>query len=576
MKRFLLLTILVLGSYIIKAQGLDVSLNQITMSDLVNLNNTPVNAEAVIRNIGDVTVNSFDVGMSVDGGTPIVFPISGLTLAQGENYNLTRLNAWNPEMLGRYTITMWVTNINGGATDVNSLNDTLSKSVEVIDEFISRDAFHEVFTSSTCGPCNPGNINTDNVWNASSRTPVIIKYQMSWPGSGDPYYTAEGNARRNYYSVNSVPNMQIDGGWNGNSNSYSNAILESYSDVPAFLEVESNFTVTGKTVDINLAIKPLKDLKGNNKLHCAIIEKTTFNNIKSNGETVFHDVMKKMVPNENGTYVGNIYTGQPLTYELSYTFQGNYRLPSNATNPINHSTEHSVEEFTDLGVIIWVQNVGSKDVFHASYSADKQTNLDLSFASITTPENVLVNQNTNIEGIIVNNQNTQITSFDVVYRIDGGAELRENVSGVMLSKGDSMTFTHASQWMPTSTGLYKVEAWIDNINGAGQNTSDDLSVNDEAHKYIISSTTLGNLPIHDIAKTVNVYPNPSNGIVHINSISHMAKSVEVYTMMGELITKKSMGTKGIFDLDLSNENSGLYVLRFQTANGVFSKRVVIQ
>ncbi len=575
MNKLLLLISFLFISLGIQAQGLDLAMNQISISENVNINNSPFKAEAVIRNLGTVTVNSFDVGMSVDGGPAKVFPISGLTLNQGDNYNLTRLNAWTPENLGVYTVTMWVTNVNGGAVDVNPLNDTLSKSIEVVDEFVNRNAFHEVFTSSTCGPCNPGNVNTDNVWANSSRTPVIIKYQMSWPGTGDPYYTSEGNTRRTYYGVNSVPNMQIDGGWNGNSNSYSNSILDQYSDIPAFLDIESNFTVVGKTVNVNVSIKPLKDIKGNNRLHCAIIEKTTFNNIKSNGETEFHDVMKKMLPNANGTSIGTILTGQPLTYEFSYTFQGNYRLPANANSPINNATEHSVEEFTDLGVIVWVQNVGSKDVFHSAYSDDKQTNLDLSFAAITTPGLVQVNQNTTVDGIIVNNQFTQVSSFDVVYRIDGGTEVRQNVTGVNLSKGDSMMFSHTTPWMPSSLGLHKVEAWIDNVNGAGTNTSDDLSVNDEAYKYIVAATSVGNLPVHEIAKTISVYPNPSNGLIQINSISDFAESVEVYSMMGEKITSQSLGAKGFYNIDLSNEKAGMYILRFKTTEGAFSKRVLI-
>lgn len=576
MNKFLLFLSFLVLQLSVKAQSIDLALNQITMPELVNISNSPIRAEAVIRNIGTTTVTSFDVGFRVDNGPVSNFSLAGLNLNQGDNYNLTRINAWNLEALGEFTITMWVTNVNGGLTDTNPINDTLSKTIEVVDEFLDRNTFNEIFTSSTCNPCRPGNINTDNVWNASSRTPVIIKYQMSWPGSGDPYFTAEGNARRIYYGVNSVPYQTIDGGWNGNSQSYSNAILEQYSSIPSFLDIESNFTVSGKTVAVEIGIKPLKDLPGNNRLHVAIIEKTTFNNVKSNGETEFNDVMKKMLPNANGTSIGTISLGQPLTYEFSYTFQGNYRLPTSANNPINHSTEHSIEEFTDLGVVVWVQNNSNKDVYHAAYAEDKATNIDLSLGSITTASNVLVNQSTLIEGIVVNNKSTQVTSFDVVYRVDGGNEERQSYSGLSLSEGDSMTFSHNTPWTPSSTKLHKVEAWVDNINGLGQNTSDDLSVNDEAFKYIIASTTVGGLPIHEIAKTVRIFPNPSTGIVRINSITELAKSVEVYSMIGEKITSKNLGSKGLFDLDLSDQNSGLYILRFQTDKGVFSKRVLIQ
>ena len=51
----------------------------------------------------------------------------------------------------------------------------------------------------------------------------MLKYQMSWPGSCDPYYTLEGGDRRNYYNVNAVPDVILDGNvWQGNSSSLVN------------------------------------------------------------------------------------------------------------------------------------------------------------------------------------------------------------------------------------------------------------------------------------------------------------------------------------------------------------------
>ena len=32
-----------------------------------------------------------------------------------------------------------------------------------------------------------------------------IKYQMHYPGNGDPYFTYEGLDRYNFYGINSVP-----------------------------------------------------------------------------------------------------------------------------------------------------------------------------------------------------------------------------------------------------------------------------------------------------------------------------------------------------------------------------------
>ena len=91
-------------------------------------------------------------------------------------------------------------------------NDTAYATINVFDNFVQRTPMLEVFTSSTCPPCVQGNINLKDVLSNYSQTDyTLLKYQMSWPGSGDPYYTQEAGDRRTFYSVNSVPRFEIDG-----------------------------------------------------------------------------------------------------------------------------------------------------------------------------------------------------------------------------------------------------------------------------------------------------------------------------------------------------------------------------
>ena len=64
---------------------------------------------------------------------------------------------------------------------------------------------YEVFSSSTCPPCRPANEHLSPIFEQYQGQIAVVKYQMSWPGTGDPYYTSEGNSRRNYYGVTGVP-----------------------------------------------------------------------------------------------------------------------------------------------------------------------------------------------------------------------------------------------------------------------------------------------------------------------------------------------------------------------------------
>lgn len=225
----------------------------------------------------------------------------------------------------------------------------------------------EVFTSSTCGPCNPGNTALNNVLSNFPGEYTLLKYQMNWPGSGDPYYTSEGGSRKSYYSVNSVPNMQVDGGYNGNPSSFTSQLFQQYSSAPSYTSIDALFSVTGQTVDISISVNPNENRTGL-KLYTAIFEHNTFLNVKSNGETEFENVMKKLLPGgfQGGQYISSLDSGVQQNFDYSYTFNGSYTLPTDALNQINHNTSHSVEDFNNLGVAVWIQDNSNKEILQST------------------------------------------------------------------------------------------------------------------------------------------------------------------------------------------------------------------
>jgi len=70
---------------------------------------------------------------------------------------------------------------------------------------------------------------------------------------------------------------------------------------------------------------------------------------------------------------------------------------------------------------------------------------------------------------------------------------------------------------------------------------------------------------------VLLYPNPSNGIIHIGN-TKMIKEIAIYTIQGQLI--KSMNVeKGSFELP---EPSGIYYIRIQWLSGMYSTQKIIK
>jgi hypothetical protein len=169
------------------------------------------------------------------------------------------------------------------------------------------------------------------------------------PGEGSysiPYCHADG--------VNGFHPNEIN-----NGTPYTQANFDDFAAVPSsmMLEVTHTVDVATQTVDVDVNITPLADYPSNTlKLHIAIVENTTYLNVGSNGQTEFHHVMKKMVPDISGTEVGPFTRGTVVNVQESWTFKGEYTSETGYGDPVNHAVEHTVEEFEDLSVIVFVQD----------------------------------------------------------------------------------------------------------------------------------------------------------------------------------------------------------------------------
>lgn len=316
-----------------------------------DINNAPFTLDVDLRNIGSASITSFDLNYSVNGGTTVTAAATG-NLASLASGNFSHPTTWTPSASGSYSIELWASNLNGNA-DANTANDKYTVNVTVVDTAATRQSLMEVFTASTCPPCAPGNANMDNnvVPNISNYT--IVKYQQDFPGSGDPYQTAKAVNRRNYYGVNSIPRMEIDGKWDENAQSLTTGIFNAFQVVPAFMYMEFNeASISTTTVDVDFDINVLADYPaGSYVVQVAVVEKKTTGNVASNGETEFFYVMMDMVPDENGTAITGLTKGNTInvtrTVDISNTF---------------------VEDLWDLKVVVWVEESGSKEVMNSAWS----------------------------------------------------------------------------------------------------------------------------------------------------------------------------------------------------------------
>jgi hypothetical protein len=343
----------------------DLSATSITTNKYVSVGNTTI--AGVIKNIGTTTITSMTMNYKIDSGAPVTAILSGLNISSLSSYNFTHTVPWNAT-IGAHTVEVYATNLNGSNIDANTANDKTTKTINVLSEVVQRIPLFEVYTSSTCPPCKAGNENFHTIVDTKPATDFVsVKFQQDFPGTGDPYATTETvNRRSSYYGITSIPRMEIDGGWDGNANSFTTALYDAARALPAQYKLTGTYAQVGPSFTAKVKFSPLFNATGA-KVYVAILEKSTIKNIKSNGETIFYQVAKKMLPSELGTTLPNVAVGNWDSLTMNYTFNGNYRLATDGTaaNHINMAIEHAVEDFKNLYVVAWIQGT-DKQVYQAA------------------------------------------------------------------------------------------------------------------------------------------------------------------------------------------------------------------
>lgn len=412
----------------------------VDMDPMIALTSAPFAIKGRVVNQGVASLTTYELNYSVNGGTAYTTTITPTTaLGSFGHDDFTHTTNWSPTAIGTYTIAVWIGNLNG--SQVNTLTDTLFETIVIAASGVQRIPLYETFTSSTCAPCVPGNAIMEGLFAANPNKWVCIKYQMNYPGSGDPYYTAECSDRGSFYGVTGVPWQFIDGGYDRNTQLVVQADFDAAYAKPGFMTITAGLTIKyDHSLVLDYSITPTGDMPAGYILNVAILEKKTTKNTGSNGETEFFWVMKKMLPDASGTILGAMPANTPITNTLNYTFNGNYRLPADAQNPINHAIEYSVEEFSDLIAVVWVQDTVSKAVMQSAYSSVTVGMTEAERARIITnvypnPAQDQVNVSLNMtetENVTVNILNTlgQVVVSNNYGKMSGVNTLNMNISNL--------------------------------------------------------------------------------------------------------------------------------------------------
>jgi hypothetical protein len=77
-----------------------------------------------------------------------------------------------------------------------------------------------------------------------------------------------------------------------------------------------------------------------------------------------------------------------------------------------------------------------------------------------------------------------------------------------------------------------------------------------------------------VDKYSNVSPNPAKDIVTVQS-SFKVKEIEIHNALGQVVLRKQ-GNQNIETIDISNLQSGAYIVRIKTQRGFANKKILIE
>ena len=525
------------------APQFDVGISSVDLQKWISNDEETLVISGKVKNYGVQPISSFWVSYQIDGGEIFSYKVTGFLIAQNSEQPFSHPDPVRA-VLGKYNLKIW-TSLPNEEEDENNKNDTLNFPYTIYNALTGRPrtVMLEGFTASSCGPCVSGNVNLKKVLEENGGRYALIKYQMDFPPPGDPYYTLEAKTRSSLYGVFSIPTIHVGGStYKATTHQLKNSTLLELQSEPSFMEVEVDYYVEGKTVYAKAKVIPTEAiLDGNAKLFMAILEKKTYNNTGTNGETEFDNVMKKFMPDVNGIALDNTSVNTPFVALQNWEFKGDYRLPANAGSPINHNIEHSVEDFNNLIVVAWIQNMQNRVIYQAANGVNS-SGPTVVFGCLPA-----------VGGTVTANLN--------------GAPI---TSGTIVNSGENMVFS-----VEIHEG-YEFLEWRYNGTVVSTEKNPITVVSDGNYADVTAVLKKTNTKITENSLTNTIlHPNPFTNCFTISPVENVRK-VTITNIFGQLVQERNLTGLNTITVNVNELARGIYIVSLYTTNGEKVVRKIIK
>jgi hypothetical protein len=339
----------------VNAPSTDANLREILLND--TLASYVQWVQGHIYNSGQSAINSVTVNWTIGQEGVRTHQFTGLNILPGEQYRWTHPFGWDASQTGDFQLKSWISEVNG-APDMLAANDSISQSIHIYKPV--RNVLAEYITNFYCGPCARWMVTIKEHVNLSQSFAFALGLHSDGWGGNDIFYQAspvDMQGRIDFYNNNAHPSARlmglVPGSYPAKHITQSRLQQESRMASP-FVVSEPVLTMTGNQLDYAADITAPNGFNNPNLVvHVAIVERFIPLPVQPNGETYGDWVLRKMLPDFNGTAAPSAWTsGQVLPVTGSFT----------VTNAINND---------NLGLMVFIQNTATREIYNVNYSPVK-------------------------------------------------------------------------------------------------------------------------------------------------------------------------------------------------------------
>lgn len=331
----------------------------------------------------------------------------------------------------------------------------------------------EQFSNTGCGPCAKFSPYLDSLLMVRQGEVVSIRYHIHYPDSRDQFYL---NAKEvidkkvALYEITGVPAAVINGTQVPTSVTTISDKIDSEINNESSFKLNVNSSTENDKLNLKVSVTPLNNMKAENvRLFVAIVEEEIYLEKPSqNGEQHYYNILRNMLPDGDGyafseDFVQNI----EKTFETSWNIQGFF-------------------DKTQLGIIAYLQNVETKEVYDVVYAPRSSDQTDV--GKIILVQNVpdkICSPHFQAKIKFRNIGKNAITKANINVSVNGSTQQTPWVGNLEYLENATIDTPDFTEYTLTNGDeINKAEIWLSDINGT------DGSSEKYAVKFTNSSTVV--------------------------------------------------------------------------------------